>query len=183
MSKLDRLIKLCTFDKNGESQWISKTELDEKVYQTSTTNGRNYSFIKQGGNYLYEFNSDRAKLRVIKQKHNAKKSVPSKFREILKDQPCVISGLRDDIEIDHKAGREEDPDFSRIDTITLFQPMLNKLNYKKREYCNKQCKVSNLRYDAKELNYKKGWSEGGANFEGVCKGCYYYDPVEFRSKL
>jgi len=179
-TKIERLLAICKFNSKGKSRWITREEMDSKVFLTETTNGRNYTFIRTAG-YNYEWSSTK-EIRIFKTSSGIKSNIPSKVRDKLKDAACVVTGLKEDIQIDHKVGREEDADWSSTDE-DLYQPLYFKINYKKREYCNKVCKTTDKRFDARSLGYSKGWEEGGEDFEGSCKGCYYYDIAKFRSEL
>jgi hypothetical protein len=88
------------------------------------------------------------------------------------------------IEIDHKDGRKDDWRVSDISTqrIEDFQPLCKAANDAKRQIC-KRCKETDKRWDAKNLlGNPYSFYEGDENYndELGCKGCYQYDPVEYR---
>lgn len=90
------------------------------------------------------------------------------------------------IEIDHKDGRKNDNRVSNLATqrIEDFQPLCKAANDVKRQIC-KECKQTNKRWDAKNLKGNPySFYEGSAEYtENLgCKGCYQYDPVEYRKQ-
>jgi hypothetical protein len=108
------------------------------------------------------------------------------IRKILSKQECVFSGSSHQIEIDHKNGRKNE---ARVmegteQKLTDFQPVSRPFNILKRSVC-KKCSNDNKRYDAKKLGYCVSVVYGIIDYEDSigCKGCYFYDPKEFRSKL
>lgn len=184
MTQLKRLEAICNFDKTGDSQWISIEQLDSDVFKRKSSNGRQYSFIRSSGEYDYRFDNKPCKfIQIFKTENALKQAVPSKVRKVLKGLPCVFTGISGTTtEIDHKVGRPEDGRIHLVNT-EMFQPLHSSVNYKKREYCNKVCSVTNKRFDARTLGYRKGWYKGGKEFEGTCTGCMYFDISEFRRNL
>jgi hypothetical protein len=65
-----------------------------------------------------------------------------------------------------------------------FQPLSKPANDAKRQFC-KECKSSGLRYDAKKLGYTTSFVYGDLYCDDKigCKGCFWYDPIEYRQKL
>jgi hypothetical protein len=88
------------------------------------------------------------------------------------------------IEIDHKDGRKNNERISDLKTQKLedFQPLCKAANDIKRQIC-KECKATNKRWNAKNIKWNPyefyEWSENYTEELG-CKGCYQYDPVEYR---
>ena len=69
--------------------------------------------------------------------------------------------------------------------LSDFQPLSKAANDAKRQFC-KECRQTGIRYDAKKLGYPMSYYKGGAkhnNEEDACVGCYWYDPLEFKSHL
>jgi hypothetical protein len=88
------------------------------------------------------------------------------------------------IELDHKDGRKND--WSVSDPVTQeaehFQPLCKAANDIKRQIC-KRCKENNRRWDAKNIKGNPySFYDGDENYRDDlgCKGCYQYDPVEYR---
>lgn len=118
--------------------------------------------------------------------------IPSKVREDHKDKPCVISGkVHSIMEIDHKIGYKEgqQKDDPRLKDSAYFQPMSKTINDAKREHC-KSCKISNCRFDARQLGFSFPVTKGSTKLEATpdkkfshtenpCDGCYWYDPKKF----
>ncbi len=69
-------------------------------------------------------------------------------------------------------------------TLDDFQPLSKPANDAKRQIC-KKCKETNLRFDAKNLGYNISFIYGDIHYNEdlKCKGCFWYDPLEFRKKL
>ena len=74
--------------------------------------------------------------------------------------------------------------FKKTQTLEDFQPLSKPANDAKRQFC-KECKESNLRYDAKLLGYSVSFIQGDINYtsELKCIGCFWYDPIAFRQAL
>jgi hypothetical protein len=90
------------------------------------------------------------------------------------------------IEIDHKDGRKNDFRVSALDrqTIDDFQPPCKAANDAKRQIC-KKCKETNMRWNAKNIKgnpYSFYLGNETYTDELGCKGCYQYDPVEYRKE-
>ena len=90
------------------------------------------------------------------------------------------------IEIDHKDGRKNDERISSLEgqKIEDFQPLCKVANDVKRQIC-KECKKTNIRWDAKNIKGNPySYYEGNEKYteELGCKGCYQYDPVEYRKE-
>jgi hypothetical protein len=101
--------------------------------------------------------------------------------KIIKKQKCSFCGTGGPVEIDHK-----DTYLDYIGELPLeeFQPLCRRCNDLKRERC-KKCKNTGKRFNALTLGYTVPFTSGNENFneETRCKGCYFNDPREFRSKL
>ena len=63
-----------------------------------------------------------------------------------------------------------------------FQPMSKPVNNAKRQHC-KECRKTNIRFDAKQLGYSISYTHGDKNYHGSCVGCYWYDPLEFNKEI
>ena len=111
------------------------------------------------------------------------------IKDFYKTQNCVMLGINGSsentkIEIDHKDGRKEDLRVSNSQTQKFedFQPLCKAANDVKRQIC-KRCKETNKRWDAKNIKGNPySFYDGDENYtnELGCKGCYQYDPVEYR---
>jgi len=90
----------------------------------------------------------------------------------------------DRIEVDHRNGRYNQPEALDVKEQKLehFMSLTRRANLQKREDC-KKCKLTDKRFDAKTLGYKKSVVFGDINYKGTCEGCYWFSPIEFRQKL
>ena len=107
--------------------------------------------------------------------------IPPKVVDELKGMPCVQTGTKLKVEMDHKNGRYSTP--ARV--VADFQPLCRTSNLVKRGHCGK-CKQTGLRFNATELGFAVPWLEGGEEFgdgdpgdESGCHGCYYHDIARF----
>ena len=97
---------------------------------------------------------------------------------------CAVLHTKAQIEVDHKDGRKDswvanDLQHQRLED---FQALHKTANNVKRNVCQ-ACHLTNQRFDARVLGFQIGWVEGNAQYQGTCRGCFWYDPVEFRSRL
>jgi len=124
---------------------------------------------------------------------NNKKIFNQNIRKDIKDfyktQNCVMLGINGNsentkIEIDHKDGRKNNHGLSNLaeQRLSDFQPLSKAANDVKRQIC-KRCKETNKRWSAKNIKGNPyDFYDGDENysFELGCKGCYQFDPVEYR---
>lgn len=94
-------------------------------------------------------------------------------------EKCVVLNVGNNIEVDHKNGRYDDPRVNCLETQTLddFQAMTKATNDAKRQHC-KRCIQTGRRFDARILGYKDGWIVGD-ELTTTCMGCFWYDPKRF----
>jgi hypothetical protein len=70
-------------------------------------------------------------------------------------------------------------------TLSNFQPLSKVANDIKRQVC-KKCKETNKRWNAKNLKgnpFEFYYGDENYTKEVGCKGCYQYDPVEYRKTV
>ncbi|MGM9741129.1 MAG: hypothetical protein ACI3ZP_11050 [Candidatus Cryptobacteroides sp.] len=199
MTKTELFIKLAEPDSNGVSRWVSSSEFVGEYASLKLGNGGSWcrassSLAKK---YIIEVDKskspgngiDAVRLNGFRKDDTFNQSIRKDIRDYYKDQRCVMLGVKGfsentKIEIDHKDGRKDDWRVSNPDTqrIEDFQPLCKAANDVKRQIC-KECKISNARWDATNI---KGnpypFYEGDEHYteELGCKGCYQYDPVEYR---
>jgi len=121
---------------------------------------------------------------------NISQTIRADIKREISKQRCIILGTNRScdhkIEVDHKDGRKIDERIMNTKTQVLddFQPLSKPANDAKRQFC-KECKETNLRYDAKLLGYTVSFIKGDINYtqELGCIGCYWYDPIAFRQEL
>lgn len=199
MTKPELFLKLAKPDKNGCSRWVDVTEFVGIYKELRLGNGGSWcrkqsSLAKK---YLLEFDKSKTKgnsidaIRLVGKNYN--KAFHQTIREDIKDfykkQKCVMLGINGksentQIEVDHKDGRKNDGRVADTSTQRFedFQPLCKAANDVKRQIC-KNCKQTNKRWDAKNImGNPYSFYEGSENYtkELGCRGCYQYDPVEYR---
>lgn len=182
----------------GESRWVDTSEFVGKYKGLVLGNGwcwgRKSSRLQR--KYKVEVKREGAgnaitAIRLIG--YNGDKHFSQNIRQDIKDEiskrRCVMLGVKGTsenttIEVDHKDGRKDDMRVSDMATqrIEDFQPLCKAANDIKRQIC-KYCKMTDKRWDAKNISGNPySFYEGDENYTDDlgCKGCYQYDPVEYR---
>lgn len=198
-NKIDLFLELANPDKTtGESRWVSVSEFTGKYQDLVLGNGwswgrkssrlqREYVVeVKRGniGNSIIAI-----KLGGYKKEESFSQNIRSDIKDEIKRRKCVMLGVNGNsentvIEVDHKDGRKNNQRISNPATQKLddFQPLCKAANDIKRQIC-KICKKTDKRWDAKNISGNPySFYEGDENYndELGCKGCYQYDPVEYR---
>jgi hypothetical protein len=196
MTQMQLFEKLAQPDKNGVSRWVLVTEFVGEYAKLKIGNGlswgrdsstlaRKYLIEKQKiGNKITHI-----RLNGFNTQKTFNQSIRKDIADFYKSQKCVMLGVNGfsentKVEIDHKDGRKDDWRVSNKDTQQFddFQPLCKAANDVKRQIC-KICKAENKRWNAQNI---KGnpypFYEGDEEYtpELGCKGCYQYDPVEYR---
>ncbi len=202
MTKTELFIELAQPDENGISRWVNVSEFTGQYIDLKLGNGRSWcrdnsslakKYIIEIDNQLSPGNSiDAIRLKGKKNNPVFNHNIRQDIKDYYKTQNCVMLGVNGNsentkIEIDHKDGRKDDHRISNLQTqnINDFQPLSKAANDVKRQIC-KRCKETNKRWNAKNL---KGnpfeFYVGDENYteELGCKGCYQYDPVEYRKTV
>lgn len=192
-------IDICAFikpNREGFSDWFDIDALHEMFPELSARIGGNGSnmFTRQLGRD-FNFDPDQSKMkdgsRIIKRRayglvktRDEQYPIRKDIKNALSNKPCAVLNTRSQIEVDHKDGRKDSWLVNDIDlqSIDDFQPLHKTANIVKREVC-KSCSKTNQRFDARVLGFSFGWTEGASQYQGSCKGCFWYDPVAFRSAL
>ena len=183
-------------DIQGYSDWVSIPALKKKYPDLEGSLGGNGSNMftrkiardfncaptqakNKNGNRVVE-----RRFYGLVQAQASKQAIRSDIKKIIEKQPCVVLGTTSDTQVDHKDGRKIDPRVLNLKTQRLddFQPLHKTANMKKREVCAK-CTKTNQRFDARSLGYPIAYTEGRSQYEGTCKGCFWYDPKTFRTFL
>ena len=200
-SKAYRFLELANPDNNGYSREVGVGEFIGKYENLKFGNGAdwargaskisrvfNLQFIKSNNvgqpTIALKLNGYR------KERNNNTQTIKKSIIETISKQRCIVLGTNGScdkgIQTDHKNGRKDDPRVMNTSTQTLedFQPLSMPANIAKRQFC-KECKESNLRYDAKLLGYPISFTVGNSNYtvELGCIGCFWYDPIAFRQAL
>jgi len=199
MTKKDLFIELAKPNENGESRWVSSSEFVGKYKVLQLGNGGSWcrassSLAKE---YQIEFDKsitsgnsiDRIRLIGFNDKKHFNQNIRKDIKDFYKTQNCVMLGVNGNsentkIEIDHKDGRKDDHRISdpQNQQLSDFQPLTKAANDIKRQIC-KRCKETNKRWSAKNIKGNPyDFYVGDENYseELGCKGCYQYDPVEYR---
>lgn len=202
MTQQELFLKLANPDENGFSRWVYTSEFCGEFSSLELLNG--LSWGRKSSNLAKKYilitdktitksnKIDRIKLNGFNNNEESKHTqyIRKDIREVISKLPCVILGthIRCDhkVEVDHKDGRKNNPRVMNTSTQTLddFQPLSKPANDAKRQIC-KKCKETNLRFDAKKLGYNISFIYGDIHYNEdlKCRGCFWYDPLEFRKKL
>lgn len=201
MTKTELFLELAKPDENGVSRWVRTTEFVGKYKQLQFGNGGSWcrkesqlakKYIVEIDKSVTSGNSiDAIRLNGYNNEKTFNQAIRKDIKDFYKDKKCVMLGVcgfseNTKIEIDHKDGRKDDWRVSNPDTQTLddFQPLCKAANDVKRQIC-KECKSTNKRWDARNIQGNPySYYEGGEQYteELGCKGCYQYDPVEYRKE-
>ncbi|MBR4403109.1 MAG: restriction endonuclease [Flavobacteriales bacterium] len=198
-SLIDLFLELANPNKEtGESRWVYTSEFTGKYKRLELGNG--WSWGRKSSRLQREYKVETQRIgkgnaitairlaghnKDLHFNHNIRQDI----RDTLGKRKCVMLGINGDsentiIEIDHKDGRKNDVRVSNIATqkIEDFQPLCKAANDIKRQIC-KSCKMTDKRWDAKNITGNPySFYEGDEQYsEDIgCKGCYQYDPVEYR---
>ncbi|MCR1814893.1 restriction endonuclease [Aliarcobacter butzleri] len=195
-------LELAQPNENGISRWVNTSEFVGRYSTLELLNG--LSWGRKSSTLAKKYNVetdksvttgnkiDRIRLNGFNTCHTSThtQSIRNDIKQEISKQRCVILGTNRSCdhktEVDHKDGRKDDPRVMNTKTQTLedFQPLSKPANDAKRQFC-KECKESNLRYDAKLLGYPVSFTKGDINYtpELKCIGCFWYDPIAFRQAL
>jgi hypothetical protein len=202
MTKTELFIELAKPDNEGKSRWVSVSEFTGKYKSLQLGNGGSWcrkssSLAKK---YIVEFDKsitsgnsiDRIRLNGFNTEKTFNQNIRQDIKDYYKTQNCVMLGINGQsentrIEIDHKDGRKDNHRISNPATQKLsdFQPLSKAANDVKRQIC-KRCKETNKRWNAKNLKgnpFEFYYGDENYTEEVGCKGCYQYDPVEYRKTV
>ncbi len=202
MVKKDLFIELAAPNENGESRWVSILEFTGKYKGLQLGNGGSWCRANSSLSkiYIVEFDKnkttgnsiDRIRLNGFNISKIFNQNIKQNIREYYKAQNCVMLGVNGQsentkIEVDHKDGRKNNHRISKVSTQKLsdFQPLSKAANDIKRQIC-KKCKETNKRWSAKNIKgnpYEFYVGDENYTEELGCKGCYQYDPVEYRKTV
>jgi len=201
MTKTELFLELAKPNEKGESRWVLVSEFKGKYVGLVFGNGASWARESSTLAKKYKIKFDKSKtagnsidavcLTGFNLKLQFNHGIRADIREKLKKENCVMLGINGHsentkIEIDHKNGRKNDPRVSNVKTqkIDDFQPLCKAANDIKRQVC-KNCRATNKRWNAKNI---KGnpypFYEGDETWDEKigCRGCYQYDPVEYRKE-
>ena len=201
MTKKELFLELAKPNKDGVSRWVSVEEFVGKYKELKLGNGGSWlrassalakEFIVETDKSITPGNSiDAIRLNGFNTNKQFNHAIRQDIKDYYKDKKCVMLGIKGfsentKIEIDHKDGRKNDERISSLEghKIEDFQPLCKAANDVKRQIC-KECKKTNIRWDAKNIKGNPySYYEGNEKYteELGCKGCYQYDPVEYRKE-
>lgn len=202
MTKKELFLELAKPNKKGKSRWVLTSEFVGRYKELRLGNGG--SWCRPSSSLAKEYkietdkettsgNSiDRIRLVGFNIEKNFNQNIRKDIKDFYKTQKCVMLGVNGNsentkIEIDHKDGRKDDHRLSNLAEQKLadFQPLSKAANDIKRQIC-KKCKETNKRWSAKNIKGNPyDFYVGDENYseELGCKGCYQYDPVEYRKVI
>lgn len=199
--KKELFLKIAQPDENWVSRWVKKKEFVGEFAPLYFDNGfpwgRGSSQIRK--EYIVEVHRwdtpwnriDAIRLNWFnKNKQNFNQNIRQDIFDIITKQRCVIlwTHISSDCKSapDHKDGRKDDPRVMNTKTQLLsdFQPLSVAANNAKKQFC-KECKRTWMRYDATKIWYPIPVVEWTIKYEKPlwCKGCFWFDPIEFRKHL
>lgn len=180
----------------GISRWVNVQEFAGNYSRLQIGNGLSWGRKNSSLNKKYIIEKIKENGKIIKIRvngYNNKKTFSQKIRkdiaDKLRDKPCVFTGVfgnseNTTIEIDHKCGQKNEERVSNIQTQKEddFQPTCKALNNIKRQKC-KMCMKTGIRPCGCSIpgNILKYYAGNESLKESGCVGCYYYDPVKYRT--
>lgn len=202
MTKKELFLELAKPNKQGISRWVSVSEFIDQYKRLQLGNGgswcrANSSLAKE---YTIDFDKnitngnsiDRIRLSGFNNRKIFNQNIRKDIKDFYKTKNCVMLGINGNsentkVEIDHKEGRKNNHRLSNLteQKLTDFQPLSKAANDIKRQIC-KKCKETNKRWSAKNIKGNPyDFYIGDENYseELGCKGCYQYDPVEYRKVI
>jgi len=194
-TKNELFIELAKPDEKGISRWVDVSEFMGKYKDLKLGNGGSWcrkesSLAKK---YKIEFDKnktigngiDRIRLFGFNDQEIGNQTIREDIKREIKSERCVILWTSG-VEVDHKNGRKDNLIVMNSPTQSLsdFQPLSKAANDAKRQFC-KECKRTGIRFDAKNIGYPVSVIKGNLKYELSigCNGCFWHDPIEFRSKL
>jgi len=200
-SKPYRFLKLFPPDKNGKhADYIPVAKLPSDL---QFGNGRDWA--RDGSRFAQTFIVDLdkkngkengkilgVKLNGFNEDENTSQQIATWIKNDVSKRPCVILGTTSRVEVDHKAGLKNDLRVMgdvKTQRLDDFQPLSKTANVVKRQRC-RECKKTRKRFDATTLGYPISVLWGGLELDEMisrgadpCGGCYWNDPMEFKSCL
>lgn len=163
-SKSYLFVKLANPDDEGKSRWVSKNEFVGEYSSLIFQNGADWCRKERAiAQYYYiEFDRkitsgngiDRIRLNGYKKEEDriGSQTIRSDIKNYYKKKRCVIL-YTSNPEVDHKNGWKNDSAMDiKTQTLEDFQPLSKAANDAKRQFC-KECRKSNIRFDAKNIGY------------------------------
>ena len=191
-TKADKFLSVAKPDENGKTKLWLYTELEELFPGTTFHTKNGGDWCRSDGplkNYIIHRAKDKNKTVGIQlmgfQETAVQKSIRGDILKSIRNQNCCVTATSGNFtECDHKNGRYDHNLYGDIKKQKEedFQPLHRNVNLAKRTHC-KKCEDSNKRFDATQLGYSVGWTEGNAEYRGSCNGCYWNDPRRFNQVI
>ena len=202
MTKKDLFLELAKPNENGESRWVNVAEFVGDYSGLQFGNGGSWCRRSSSLAKTYKIQTEKCQARgnaivairlcgFSEEEEQFNQGIREDIKEYYRNKNCVMLGVNGtsentQIEIDHKDGRKNDARVSNQETQRLedFQPLCKAANDIKRQIC-KRCKESNKRWSAKNISGNPyDFYEGEEDYDEAqgCRGCYQYDPVEYRKR-
>lgn len=194
-TKNSLFLELAQPDENGFSRLVGVKEFVGQYKSLELGNGGSWCRKEStlAKIYIVEFDKtqtpgnriDGIKLNGFNKNEIGSQSIRQDIIDEIKKKRCLVLDTGNPVP-DHKNGRKDDLRAMNPKTQELsdFQPLSATANYAKRQHC-KVCTETGNRYDAKKLGYPISVTQGTLKYEKPlgCIGCFWYDPLEFRSYL
>lgn len=202
MKKYELFLQLAQPNEDGISRWVNTSEFKDEYSSLELLNGLSWGRKSSSLAKKYNVETDKTITSGVKidrirlncfnnsKTKNISQSIRADIKKSISSRRCVILGTNRScdhkVEVDHKDGRKDNLNIMNTQTQKLsdFQPLSKPANDAKRQFC-KECKQANKRFDAKKLGYTISFTEGTEEYKNEigCKGCFWFDPMEFRSRL
>lgn len=174
--------KIVTMKNNGKFNFLWNVTEDEKL-----TIKREFSHIETSKGMFIKC------IKIVGEKETElKRPIRSDIKRFYKNKACCACGKTSEIVCDHKNDLYNDPRVLNIKTQTLedFQSLCNSCNLQKRQIC-KKTKETQERYSATNIpslkvfgkKFTKGDETLNIKDPDAMKGTYWYDPVDFMTKV
>jgi hypothetical protein len=194
-TKNDLFLELANPNQSGFSRWVDVSEFTGKYKELKLGNGGSWCRKEStlAKKYNIEFDKsktsgngiDRIRLNGFNEEEKGNQTIREDIKKKIKNERCVILWTSG-VEVDHKDGRKDNLIVMNPATqkISDFQPLSKAANDAKRQFC-KECRKTGVRFDAKNIGYPVSVIKGDLRYHSSqgCEGCFWHDPIEFRSKL
>jgi hypothetical protein len=193
MKQIDLFIELAKPNIDGSSRKVFASEFIGKYRKLRSGNGYKwpeglsgqYKFARggRGDNWWIQLTGKCELVLTRKIRKDITEQILSKM--------CEHTGYdnlsSDRLEVDHRNGRYNDFRVLNEETQNIedFICLSRRANLQKRSDCS-NCKKTGLRFDAKKLGYKIGWTHGDEKHNGSidgCVGCYWFGPLDFKKAI
>lgn len=173
-TRLCKDYKIVTIKNNNTVNYLfdasedERKQMEEEIKKLKKGKGNTLKYIKFMGKNVVQTNSV---------------SIPQEVRSFFNEKKysCSVCSTRQDIEIDHRNGKDKSlPEgCSGLDSLEYFQPLCKHCNDVKRERCKRCINNGEQHYptDVEDL-----CKELGIEKKQNCKDCYWYSCSEFRIK-